>query len=273
MAPPFDTGVAYHRGWVRGGGVFLIAASLLLISGCAMKGDVRRLQEEVAAQAAQQDAQLRTLNTEIQSEIRALTQALEVQSGVAVDSRGGTAQQLRAMQDQLSQLMALTGQIQRALAALSEQVRAEGARVTTSGQRANPDSLRALIAQGGGDPCEEMWDAAVIQFNRGSYVTARGAFGMLLNADCPEEAPQAQFYLASALLEEGRPDQAIEEFLRIPELHPAADEVPEALYRIALIYMDQEGNDEAVVYLQRLINTYPDTDLAELAEARLQEIR
>jgi len=254
---------------VREGGVFLVAASLLLISGCAMKGDVRRLQEEVAAQAAQ----LRTRNTEIQAEIGALTQALEVQSGVAVDSRGGTAQQLRAMQDQLSQLMALTGQIQRSLAALSEQVRAEGARVTTSGPRANPDSLGALIGRGDGAPCEEMWDAAVVQFNRAQFVTARGAFGMLLNSDCPDEAPQAQFYLASALEEEGRLDQAVEEFLRVIELHPIADEVPMAYYRIALIYVLQEKDDEAVVYLERLINTYPNTDLAEIAEGRLQEIR
>jgi TolA-binding protein len=273
MTSPFGTPAPHHRGWVREGGVFLFTSTLLLISGCAMKGDVQRLQDEVAAQSAQQEAQLRTLTAQFQADIQELTEALEVQSGVAVNTRGGTARQLRDMQDQLSQLVALTGQIQRSLAALSEQVRAEGARVTTSDQRADPDSLRALIGRGAGDPCEEMWNAAVTQLNRGSFGTARAAFGMLLNADCPDDAPRAQLYLASALEEEGRLDQAIEEFLRVTELHPTADEVPQALYRIALIYILQEDEDEAMVYLERLTNTYPDSDPAVVAEQLLQEIR
>lgn len=273
LTPPSGATVVNYRDRVRGGGVFFVAMALLLISGCAMKGDVLRLQNEVAAQSARQERQLQVLAAQFQADIEALTQALEEQSGVAVDTRGGTARQLRDIQDQLSQLTALTGQIQRSLVALTEQSRAQGARVTTSNQRADPDSLRALIGRGGGDPCEELWDAAVTQLNRGSFGTARVAFGMLLNADCPDEAPRAQYNLASALLEEDRADQALEEFLRIPELYPTADEVPAALYRIARIYVDQGDDGEAVVHLERLTNTYPASDLFELAEELLQEIR
>ena len=273
MTPPFGAAVANHRGWVRGGGVFLVASTLLLLSGCAMKGDVQRLQDEVAAQSAEQDARLRALAAQIQAEIRALQDTLQVQSGMVVDARGGNARELRDIQNQLSQLTQLTGQIQRSLAALLEQMRAEGARVTTSDQRADPDSLRALIGRGGGDTCEETYGAAVTQRNRGSYGTARAAFGMLLNGDCPDQAPRAQYMLASTLEDDNRLDQAIEEFVRLTELHPNAPEVPGALYRIANIYVIQEDEDEAVVYLERLINSYPLSDEVGSAEQLLEEIR
>ena len=47
------------------------------------------------------------------AEIEALQDTLEIQSGMVVDTRGGIARELRDVQDQLSRLTALTGQIQR----------------------------------------------------------------------------------------------------------------------------------------------------------------
>ena len=80
-----------------------------------MKGDVRRLQDDVAGQAARQEAQLRELSADIQ----ALQDSLEIQSAIqsemVVDTRGGIARELRDIQTQLSQLTELTGQIQRSV--------------------------------------------------------------------------------------------------------------------------------------------------------------
>ncbi len=272
MTPPFGTSVALHDGWVRRGGVFLVSTTLLLASGCAMRGDVRRLQDEVARQSSQQDAQLR----ELSAAIRALQDTLEIQSDMVVDTRGGIARELRDIQAQLSQLSALTGQVQRSLVLLSERVQAEGARVTTSERRADPDSLRALLGRRDGGPAaaEETYEAAVTQFNRGSLNTARMAFGSFLG-DYPDHrlAPRAQFYLAEILQQENRLDEAIEEFLRVSELYPAADQVPVALYRIGQIYVLQENFDEAVIYLERVVNTYPDSGAAEIAQELLREVR
>ena len=272
MTPPFGTSVALHCGWVRGGGVFLVSATLLMASGCAMKGDVRRLQDEVARQSSRQDAQLR----ELTAAIRALQDTLEIQSDMVVDTRGGIARELRDIQTQLSQLGALTGQIQRSLALLSERIQAEGARVMTSERRADPDSLRALLGRPDGAPAaaEETYEAAVTQFNRGSLNTARMAFGGFLDG-YPDHrlAPRAQFYLAEILQQENRLDEATEAFLRVSELYPTADRVPVALYRIGQIYVLQDNVDEAVIYLERVVNTYPDSGAAELAQELLQDIR
>jgi TolA-binding protein len=278
MTPPVGTLVAY-RGWVRGGGVIFFAANLLLTSGCAMKGDVRRLQEEVALQSSRQDAQLgelRALAADIQENIEALQDTLDVQSGMVVDSRGGISRELREIQTQLSQLTALTGQIQRSMVSISARVQAEGARVTTSDRRADPDSLRALMGRDGGNRAapEETYEAAMTQYGRGSLNTAQMALRSFLG-DFPDHqlAPRAQFFLADILEQESRLDEAVAEFLRVSELYPSTDQVPNALYRIALIYVEQEKDDEAVIFLERLTSTYPDSGPAELAQQLLQEIR
>jgi tol-pal system protein YbgF len=245
-----------------------MSATLLLASGCAMKGDVRRLQEEVALQSSQQEDQLR----ELSAAVSALQDTLNLQSDMVVDTRGGIARELRDIQTQLSQLGALTGQIQRSLALLSERVQADGARVTTSQQSADP----ALLGRRDGGPAaaEETYEAAVTQFNRGSLNTSRMAFGSFLG-DYPDHrlAPRAQFYLAEILQQENRLAEAIEEFLRVSELYPTADRVPVALYRIGQIYVLQGNVDEAETYLERVVNTYPDSGAADLAQELLQEIR
>jgi len=270
--PPFGASVALHRGWARGGGVFLVSVTLVLSSGCAMKGDVRRLQDEIARQASRQEAQLR----ELSAGIEALQDTLEIQTEMVIDTRGGIARELRDIQTQLSQLTALTGQIQRSVVLLSERIRAEGAPVTTSDRRADPDSLRALIGRRDGGPAaaEETYEAAVTQFNRGQLNTARMAFGSFL-ADYPDHrlAPSAQFNLADIFEQENRLDRAIEEFLRVVELYPTADRGPVALYRIGNIHVLQREFDEAMSYLERVVNTYPDSGAAELARELLQEIR
>ena len=276
MTPPSGTSVALRRGRGPWGGVFLVSTTLLLASGCATKGDVRRLQGEVAAQAVRQEALLRELSADIQALQDSLEIQSDLQSEIVVDTQGGIARELRDIQTQLSQLTALTGQIQRTVVLLSDRLRAEGARVTTSDRRADPDSLRALIGRGGGGQAaaEETYEAAVIQFNRGSINTARMAFRRLFG-DYPEHrlAPSALFYLGEILEQENRLDEAVEEFLRVAELYPTADRVPVALYRIGNIYVLQENVDQAVIYLERVVNTYPDSGAAELARELLQGIR
>jgi tol-pal system protein YbgF len=275
MTPPFGTSVALRRGWSRGGGVFFVTTTLLLSAGCAMKGDVRRLQDEVAGQAARQEAQLR----ELSADIEALQDSLEAQSAIAnemvVDTRGGIARELRDIQTQLSQLTQLTGQIQRSVVLMSQRLQAEGAGVTTSPRRADPDSLRALLGRGG-DPAaaDQTYEAAVTQFNRGSLNTARMAFSRFLE-DYPDHrlAPSAQFNLGDILFQENRLDEAIEEFLRVGQLYPTADRVPVALYRIGLIYVLQENVETARTYLERVVNSYPDSGVADLARDLLEDIR
>jgi len=276
MTPPFGTSVTLRRGWGRGGGVFLVSAALLLSAGCATKGDLRDLQGEVAGQADRQEAFLRDLSADIQ----ALRDSLEVQSAIAnemvVDSRGVIARQLRDMQTQMSQMFQLVGEIQRTVVLMSRRLQAEGGRVTTSTLRADPDSLGALIRRGGGDPaaCDQIWEASVTQFNRGSNAAAqRGFSGFLRDCQDHPRAPSAQFNLGDIAEQQDRLEDAIQEFLRVGQLFPRADDVPMAYYRVALIYVLQGNVASARTYLELVVNSHADSSVAEVARAELRELR
>jgi len=276
MTPPFGTSVTLRRGWGRGGGVFLVSAALLLSAGCATKGDLRDLQGEVAGQADRQEAFLRDLSADIQ----ALRELLEVQSAIqseiVLDTQGGNARVHRDMQDSLSVLTQLVGQIQRTVVLMSQRLQAEGGRVTTSTLRADPDSLGALIGRGGGDPaaCDQIWNAAVTQFNRRSNAAAQLGFSGFLR-DCQDHprAPRAQFNLGDIAEQQGRLEDAIQEFLRVQQLSPTADDVPMAYYRVALIYVLQENVASARTYFELVVNSYADSGVAEVARAELRELR
>ncbi|MEE2669450.1 MAG: tetratricopeptide repeat protein [Gemmatimonadota bacterium] len=260
-------------------GAFLTLVIQLLTVGCATKGDLRDLQEVITEQEQQQNERLVRLVSGVVAEIEALQDTLRVQSDIAGDTRGGVARELRDVQDQLSQLTALTGQIQRTVTMVSQGLEADrerGVRVAAATPQ-TPDSLQGLNSTAEPvDPAaaEETYQAAMTQFNRGSVNTARRAFESLL-ADYPDHrlAPSSQFFLADILEQENRLDEAIEGFLRVAELYPTADRVPQALYRIGAIYELQGNLDQAIIYLERVVNTYPDSGVGDLARELLREIR
>lgn len=260
-------------------GAFLTLVIQLLTVGCATKGDLRDLQEVITEQEQQQNERLVRLVSGVVAEIEALQDTLRVQSDIAGDTRGGVARELRDVQDQLSQLTALTGQIQRTVTMVSQGLevdRERGVRVAAATPQ-TPDSLQGLNSTAEPvDPAaaEETYQAAMTQFNRGSVNTARRAFESLL-ADYPDHrlAPSSQFFLADILEQENRLDEAIEGFLRVAELYPTADRVPQALYRIGAIYELQGNLDQAIIYLERVVNTYPDSGVGDLARELLREIR
>jgi tol-pal system protein YbgF len=274
--PPSGLLTASRRGrGGREGGVFLLVMGVLMtvmFGGCATKGDVRALQDVVEAQASRQDGQLERLAAEIQ----ALQDTLEIQSGMVVDTRGGIARELRDMQDTLSRLMALTGQIQREVTLLSNRFDAQASRVTPMVLPGNPDSVGVPFDVGGADPAgaDGTYQAAIAQLNRGSLGTARRAFESFL-VDYPDHrlAPSARFFLGDVFEQENQLDDATEAFLRIPELYPTDDRVPQALYRVGAIYALKENVAEAVRYLETVVNTYPDSGAADLAQELLQELR
>ncbi len=269
MAPSANfISVSSHRYVLRGRGLAFVL--LFMVSGCATKQDTRLLQETLAEQKEEQDFQLLVISEEIQD----LKDSLEGQSERLLNIRGDVGLDLTNIQDQLSQLYVLTGQIQRSMVTLSERLAVNG--------NQNPVGLgiENLVQDIESDdpetstPPEEIYQAAMIQFDRGSFGTARRAFeSFLIDHSDHRLAPSAQFFLADLLEQENSQDEAIEAFLRILELYPTSDRVPQALYRVAEILVRQENIEEAIEHLERLITTYPDSGPAELAQELLRDIR
>lgn len=250
--------------------LFTVAAAVS-VSGCATKGDLRNLRLEIQAMAARQDS----LFSELRRETVSTQDTLREASLQIFDFRGDIAQQLAAMNQSLTRLEALTGENQRGISGVRDQLanlrRGQVGPAATEG--APPAEVQEAMP-GSTSDAESIYNAAVAQFNRGSLATARTAFQQFLQAFPSHRlAPDAHFYLADILVQEDRVEDALDAFQQITELFPTASKVPDAMYRAALLQIELGNNADARATLERVVNTYPGSGVATLARDKLREIR
>jgi tol-pal system protein YbgF len=248
----------------------LAGSALVFLSGCATKGDLRNLRLEIQTLAARQDSLFRDLRRETASTrdtLRGATTQL-------FDFRGDIARQLAAINESLTRLEALTGENQRGIASVRDQLaNLRRGQLGPAGPEGGPPEGVQETSPGAGD-AESIYNAAVAQFNRGSLATARTAFQQFLQAFPSHRlAPDAHFYLADILVQEDRIEDALDAFREISELFPTASKVPDAMYRSALLQIELGRKADARATLERVVNTYPSSSVATLARDKLREIR
>ena len=249
-----------------------LAAALLLSFGCATKGDLRNLRTEMQRMSARQDSILVALSRQ-----NAVTQdTLRRQTDQLFEMRGDVSRQLQRILDELASLRELTGQSQRTIASVRDQL--EGLRRGSAGPVPVGEAESVV---GGVEPGAEIWSgaadatyqAALQQYQRGSLATAQRAFEDFVQQYANHLlAPDARFFLADILEQQDRPRNAIDAFAKVPELHPNSPRVADALYRIGLLHLQLGNRQEARRLLERVVNTYPDSDAAGPARAKIREI-
>lgn len=248
-------------GSLRLAGVLAVVA---VLPACATKRDVRDLRDEIREMQTQTQALLR----ELQESQRDQADSLTVVARGLQDARGDTSRRLMNIEDQLLTIQELTGLSQQQLAGLRDQMERERQQ-TLAPSGAFGD---AGVGVGGGD-AQELFQAGVEAFNRGTYSAARLAFQQIVDDFGSDPlAPRARLYLAEILNAEGDLEGAVEAFLQVPEFHPTADEVPEAYLRAGQLEAQLGHDDQAREYLERVVNTWPDSDSASLARADLRDL-
>jgi tol-pal system protein YbgF len=268
-------GAGRRAGATGTAGSWLVAGLLAAtVTGCATKADLRDVQSELRALSAQQ----REIFTELTGLNLAVQDTLRGQSDALFESRGETIRRLREMEQELLTIQELMRLNLQGLATVRDLLEGRGPSVsgltrtdTEPGQRMDMELVPEALGASG---AVEMYNAAVTQFNRGSTSTARRAFEQFLQT-YPNDAlaPDAHYYLADILVQENRLDEAIRAFLRVPELFPTAQKVPEAFYRVGILYLELNQREDARAYLERVVNSYPESGAAVLARERLAQIR
>ncbi len=250
----------------------VLLAVVLALAACATKGDIRSLQQEIRDVADRQQQALVAL----QRQTRLTQDSQRGTTDQLFDIRGTVAGQLGQILDRLGTIAEQVGENQRGIRALRDQIESlrrlalAGARPVVPGA-----TSEAGTPTGGGstEATDELYNAANDQFVRNNLRTAREGFELFLRQYPSDElAPFAQYNLADILVRENRPREAIEAFERIRETHPAATKVADALYRIGVLYMELEEDALARRYLETVVNTYPESGMADLARDRLREI-
>src|SRR5256712_9312617 len=146
-----------------------------LAAGCALKGDVRKVELQVAAlkaDAARADADPAAQIDSVLKLLAAVQQAVPAQQAYLVQFRGDVRTDLVGVQQQLVTVQELTGQSQQRLSELRARIEARAQ------QPVSPLGTSAVRAPGGpsGNPAgpgpAHMYDLSLQQFRRGRLGTA-----------------------------------------------------------------------------------------------------
>ena len=246
-----------------------MVAAALVGSGCATKSDVVDLRMDLVAQMETDREQRDSLISEIRGLRLVLLDSLNVQQRRDITGRVDLQRQIQELNTALNQLLALTGETQRQLARLEGQ--ADGS-LTLPEDAGGPISADGQV-QTTAEP-QVLYDAAIRQFRRGSYETARSGFDEFLRL-YPNDAlaPDAQFFRAETFAESDDADAALAEYARVLELYPNSRRASTALYKSGQIELRQGNIDDARTYFDRVIQGYPDSDEVELARRELAQLQ
>lgn len=244
--------------------------SLGLTAGCALKGDVRKVELQVQAlqtELAKSDTARRMEKDSILSAVRILQQALATQQAYLVQLRGDLRTELINVNQQLVAVQELTGQSQQRLTEL---------RTRLEEKASQPDPNAVPVGPSGnpaGPSADQMYDASLQQYRRGSTSTARMGFREFLRVyPSHERAPDALYYVGESF-EQASPDSAAAVYDQLVKGYPNSSRAPSALYKLGRLAEQKGDKNAARNYYSRVISAYPRSPEADLARQNQQRLR
>ena len=240
------------------------------LGGCVSKGDIQRVQDDVAlfkAETARRDsARAAQLTQVIQVQQRVMDSLTSSRKAVS-QLRGDLASDLYNIQQQLVQLQELTGQSQQRLSELRTQLEARGEQISSTApgdSSAPPPSSNASA--------DQMYEASLAQLRRGSTSTARqGLREMLRTYPTSTRAGDALYFIGQSFAAEN-PDSAAVYYDQVVQKYPTSSRAGSALYNLGLVAERRKETKKAREAYQRVVQKYPQSDEAALARDRLKAL-
>ena len=243
--------------------------ALGLAAGCALKGDVRKVELQVQAlqaDLAKSDAARAAEQDTILAAVRLLQQALATQQSYLVQMRGDLRTELLSVQQQLVSVQELTGQSQQRLTELRS-------RIESRAQQPEPSMPVGPSGNAAGPGPDQMYDLSLQQYRRGSLTTARLGFREFLRVfPTHEHAPDALFYIGESF-EQSAPDSAAAVYDHVVKTYPKSPRAPSALYKQGVLAEQRGDKAQARTFYSRVIAGYPRSPEADLARQNQQRLR
>ena len=244
----------------------VLALATVALGGCALRSDVRRLEEQLTTMQDDNDRRdsLRAAQlTQILALQQRTTDSLAAVQASLLAFRGETLGQLYDVQKQILQVQELTGQSTRRLNELRGDLDARGQQLSGAAPAAGGAANASAV---------QMYEASLQQLRRGSPTTARAGFRQFLEQyPTAAEAPDALYFIGESFGTE-TPDSAAAYYTQVADRFPASARAASALYRLGAMAESARDTTAARVYYQRLIAKYPTSNEAALARDRLKAL-
>ena len=261
-----------------------IRSTLILVlglcSGCALRGDVRKVELQVEAlrsEMARSDSARRIERDSLARVLVAVQATISAEQNALVQIRGDIRSDLQAVQQQLMALQELTGQSQQRLSELRSRLSnpppaAPPPVDTTTGGSAPAAAPAAPSGGAGSVGPDQMYDLTMQQYRRGSFTTARLGFREFLRLyPNDDRASDALYYVGESFAPEN-PDSASAVYQEVVKRFPNSPRAPSALYKLGLLAQQRGDKAGARTFFARVLAGYPRSDEANLARDRLQAL-
>jgi tol-pal system protein YbgF len=259
---------------------------LVALGGCASKGDLRRVEEQLllsrgenqradSARAAELSRVL-GLQRQIIDSLEGLERNIGGLSVQLQGLRGDFSNDLISVQQQLVQIQALTGQSQQRLTELQTQLEARSEQLNVAPVPADTGAVPAAGPAGppgpGAPSAEQIYAASLQQLRRGSPATARMGFRELLRLyPSHERVPDATYFLGESFAAES-PDSATVYYAKVAADFPRSNRAASAMYKLGLLAERKKDIEAARRYFTSVVRDYPRSDEAALARDRLKTL-
>jgi tol-pal system protein YbgF len=254
-----------------------------LCSGCALRGDVRKVElqvEALRAEMTRSDSARRVERDSLARVLVAVQATISAEQNALVQIRGDIRSDLQAVQQQLMALQELTGQSQQRLSELRSRLSNPAPAPappppadTTTGGGAPASTASATPSGGAGSPGpDQMYDLTMQQYRRGSFTTARLGFREFLRLYPNDERASDALYFVGESFAPENPDSASAVYQEVVKRFPNSPRAPSALYKLGLLAQQRGDKAGARTFFARVLAGYPRSDEANLARDRLQAL-
>jgi TolA-binding protein len=260
----------------------LALASVALLGACALRSDVRNVEDQITQLRSVQDRRDQERSRQLAEVIRlqqAMMDSLSSTRAAVSQLRGDFANDLYEVQRQLVQLQELTGQSQQRLSELRTQLerRAEELQQPESAPAAGSvrDTTTSFVnpAPSQTQPsADQMYQTSLGQLRLGSASTARTGFRELLKSyPTSDKAPDALYYIGQSFETENA-DSALYSYQQVTRDYAQSPRSGSSYYHIGLI--KERANDRAAARdaYQKVVQSFPNSDEAALAKDRLKAL-
>ena len=258
------------------GAVFALLA--VVSTGCfASVAQLDEVNEQVSvsrAEAAASDSVRATQLVQILRTLRALNDSIGTLNLRLTRLRAETQAEVRAMRQEVNQVLEVTGQSERRLKELRDQIDRRARQLPQSPATAavNGDTITSATAPVEAAPGpDELLQIGRDQLTRGGNSAARAALTDLLTRYPDSElASEAQFYVAESYAAERATAAADSAYSTVVTKYPTSPRAPTAFYKRGVMAQTAGRRTAARRLYTDLIAQYPSSDEAELARERLR---
>jgi tol-pal system protein YbgF len=241
----------------------IIMAAFVLVSGCAMKRDVMRVEEKIDLVRSDQQ---RTMELIVK-----LDSLLSADSDESGRLRAEIRSALNDLTEQLRIMQANFNDLQDKVNVIPSNPVTYPAVGPTTGPT---DSGKVATTPPAGIDCQALYDDSYISLRRGQYEDAIRSFNdYLKNCGSHGLVPDARFFIGESYYSMNKYKEAMPEFETILKDYPESEKCPLAMFKIARCQRALNQPKDAKATLQNLIKKYPNSYITTQAKEELKDIK